>query len=1096
MHRFVIGLFTVVSMLSSVAPSLVFAQTSPGESTGSVNSEFGVRNCTLHQNGRALDIACDFIAGKGVQPDIKYAVQLIQTGTARTIVDEQVYPEIVTLKEGQTLNKKISYTIPGFLQGAAEVWVMASNSEGLRLGMSNVGTINATALDGNLQIAAENCFIKVEGESSGKSYSIKQGVDVLPGEMLSAYCTVTNPGRTGIQAHAEFSGFRRNIYGATVEIAKFPQPTSGFAPQEKRELKMLVPLASSPQAYDDLLVLKNDKGETISNSVAIHYVIRGASATVQNITLDKDYYPAGSKALIVTSWTGSADGHPQSRFEKGTDEQARTFKVVVKDGTDAVCGESTQTVPDSQFDKTKPLNFSVAIAHDCYNPKVSATIVDANGNTLVEKDVSVQSAVQPPAQNTATTTKQPALWSKLMLLLGGGVLVLLLLALVFWRMIKNRKTGSVTPLLFMLALGAALCGHVSFAEAASIHDVSFTGVFWVVTDFTVDINKTTYAPGEAIVASGVFHQSICSDGDHVGGRLTIKNDADGQVQELLWKETYMFGSEEGVQKSVNFTAPTTPGNYTITFTGKWKVGNQDAGPGTSVSIPYTVTASGAPNVGAVCYSTSNNCGDTTSGTVQADGSCSATTIPPNPPDNCPTNIGYQCPATACLPTANGQCGADNGLPSSVAPTRLCDVGTASAVSGIIKWTWSCAGTGGGTTASCSAPKAPALPTISPFSINGSTNPPTVPYNSSLAITWGSANVTTCSGSGNGWSTTALSGNQSVLATISSLYTLTCFNAVGAWVSSSVSVSVQPPAPVATLEASVNGGAYSTSDQTVDPTDTVRLRWSNTDNGASCAASSNPSGLGFSASGASGFDDVTTPTPGTSADYTVTCTNVTGGGSDTLKVTTRQKPNFNKPNISIGNPGNFDPVTGKYGYVDVIFATQNNGGSDTKADAPYQVDLTGLTSLTGIIPSGLTNVVAGFNKTVRFNGPITFGATTVGVSLDTTNAVPESDETDNNNTAVLTIPPPDPGLTITADRGRVRNSETTTIRWNIGTSYAGLVCQVTGPSLNLTNAPASGSRTTQPITAKSEYTYTCTETTTGTVFKKTTVVETEGKLEEV
>jgi 2',3'-cyclic-nucleotide 2'-phosphodiesterase/3'-nucleotidase/5'-nucleotidase len=62
---------------------------------------------------------------------------------------------------------------------------------------------------------------------------------------------------------------------------------------------------------------------------------------------------------------------------------------------------------------------------------------------------------------------------------------------------------------------------------------------------------------------------------------------------------------------------------------------------------------------------------------------------------------------------NGVCGASNGASLSSAPTtNLCSAGTASAVSGTGPWTWSCAGSGGGTTASCSANKS----TASPFTI--------------------------------------------------------------------------------------------------------------------------------------------------------------------------------------------------------------------------------------------------------------------------------------------------------------------------------------------------------------------------------------------
>jgi hypothetical protein len=61
----------------------------------------------------------------------------------------------------------------------------------------------------------------------------------------------------------------------------------------------------------------------------------------------------------------------------------------------------------------------------------------------------------------------------------------------------------------------------------------------------------------------------------------------------------------------------------------------------------------------------------------------------------------QCSA---LLKVDGACGPANGVATSTAPTTgLCSAGTASAVTGSGPWAWSCAGSNGGTTASCSAP---------------------------------------------------------------------------------------------------------------------------------------------------------------------------------------------------------------------------------------------------------------------------------------------------------------------------------------------------------------------------------------------------------
>ncbi len=77
----------------------------------------------------------------------------------------------------------------------------------------------------------------------------------------------------------------------------------------------------------------------------------------------------------------------------------------------------------------------------------------------------------------------------------------------------------------------------------------------------------------------------------------------------------------------------------------------------------------------------------------------------------------QCSATKVV-AVNGQCGSANGAMFSSAPTtNLCAQGTASSVSGTGPWTWTCNGTNGGSSASCSAQKAygqPDGPAACPF----------------------------------------------------------------------------------------------------------------------------------------------------------------------------------------------------------------------------------------------------------------------------------------------------------------------------------------------------------------------------------------------
>ena len=67
------------------------------------------------------------------------------------------------------------------------------------------------------------------------------------------------------------------------------------------------------------------------------------------------------------------------------------------------------------------------------------------------------------------------------------------------------------------------------------------------------------------------------------------------------------------------------------------------------------------------------------------------------------SLGNQIPADIYGDEIPGLCGPSNGLALSSAPvTDLCAAGTASAVTGTGPWSWTCAGSGGGSTANCGA----------------------------------------------------------------------------------------------------------------------------------------------------------------------------------------------------------------------------------------------------------------------------------------------------------------------------------------------------------------------------------------------------------
>ena len=105
---------------------------------------------------------------------------------------------------------------------------------------------------------------------------------------------------------------------------------------------------------------------------------------------------------------------------------------------------------------------------------------------------------------------------------------------------------------------------------------------------------------------------------------------------------------------------------------------------------------GAHGVAVPTQPTSSLCGEGTPSTVTGSGPWNWT---------CAGTGGGATASCSAPKWVNGTCGPANGVAVTTKPTSgLCAAGTPSAVAGSGPWTWTCAGANGGATASCSAPK--------------------------------------------------------------------------------------------------------------------------------------------------------------------------------------------------------------------------------------------------------------------------------------------------------------------------------------------------------------------------------------------------------
>lgn len=123
------------------------------------------------------------------QGDIKYGLDIVKVTTSgQTIVDSYVSPEVLALAAQTTVHKEIAYAIPPTLSGEYEVWVVSRTTSGMMLGLGRAGKVLFTSTGPHVHILPETCLLTVSGETT--TYSLYQGVDVAPEEVLSFSCTL------------------------------------------------------------------------------------------------------------------------------------------------------------------------------------------------------------------------------------------------------------------------------------------------------------------------------------------------------------------------------------------------------------------------------------------------------------------------------------------------------------------------------------------------------------------------------------------------------------------------------------------------------------------------------------------------------------------------------------------------------------------------------------------------------------------------------------------------------------------------------------------------------------------------------------------
>lgn len=411
-----------------------------------------VANLSIHratvtsQQGNTVTVAFDFDNGQGTQSQIKYGISIMEAVVGENgvpggfiSVDEKVYDEILSFSPNSKTHREITYEAHQSLTGTYALFVNAKNSDGLPLSTAFAANI---VFPGNgsidtVDIIPKTCFMTISGEEGQPHYTLTQGPDISFEENLIAQCDVVNNSDKVVEITPVYETYYRTIYGEKVPHKGDLVIPITLQPREKRNVSLALPKATEPQAYDVKVSFVG--GALPSNTMTFHYVLRGASATIQSFAFDKDNYIQGDVAKLLFLWSPSADGFDASRANKKTDisEVRLSIEITNVDGNE--CSAPIEQVLDQSI-LIPRVEISVPITKDCKNPKASVAIKDAQGNSVAKgRDFLVESKTQVAAKTEEKQQPFSFLFTVVVIFIGFIGFV----TYVFIKVKKNKHETSI-----------------------------------------------------------------------------------------------------------------------------------------------------------------------------------------------------------------------------------------------------------------------------------------------------------------------------------------------------------------------------------------------------------------------------------------------------------------------------------------------------------------------------------------------------------------------------------------------------------------------------------------------------------------------------
>lgn len=537
-------------------------------------------------NGKVI-ISFDLVAKKSALSGIKYSVTLENSNEKGTqVFDEKIANEKFDLAANEQKSIKMTYELPKYLKGEYQIWINVNSENGDPLTLAIAS--KSITLNGSNEYLEPNyskIYLTIKEDLNTKQYGAKFGVDVDKNENLIFNGEFTNRFKKEMVVYPQFTTYFRSVFGNIINVQKADQAIS-FKAGEKKLLQVAVPKVEKPQAYEVRVDLVDANGQNVSFPINFHYVLRGDSATIQSISLDKDYYQKGEKANLSLELTGQANAFDGSR--KGIIKGAGNYLIEasIKDSKGNYCSKKSAreiTQEESlQFSETA----SLSITADCLNPEATVQIKNAGGEVLDTQTFKVVSKniKEGFVKNTLADDFERAVNGTLMKILGVlAILFIICIGMIIYKKIKS-SSGSVITIFFMFIAASLLFSYADKAGAAATSDWKWEVPKEITSYYDIDVSgfvgldNFVYERSEPmdVYTQIKIIQSICrNSGGNVDVDILfgIEKRVDGKW--VSYSEDKLLTSESVKQqesdygndkKTFSMAAPKEEGSYRAKFT--------------------------------------------------------------------------------------------------------------------------------------------------------------------------------------------------------------------------------------------------------------------------------------------------------------------------------------------------------------------------------------------------------------------------------------------------------------------------------------------------------------------------------------------------